>query len=798
MKTSELQILFGALLHDIGKIIFRTGLSVANHSELGFNYLKDQIGIGDQAILNCVRFHHKSMLKKAGLANNDSAYIVYIADNIASGADRRDRDDAESASKFDKQLPLDSIFNIFKGKQRLDDHSKKDQHFPFAFMGESDEIVYATESKIVLNNAVYFGIQEKLTAQLKNIEVSERWVGSLINILESCSSYVPSSTATEEVPDISLFDHSKITAAVALCIKQYLDGEHDLKRILFDEERQFYSQKAFLMYSLDISGIQNFIYTISSAGALKSLRSRSFYLEFLLEHIIDEILERLSLSRCNLIYSGGGHCYMLLPNTDTVKKALKEIEDSVNDWFIDNFDISLFIAGAYTPCSAEDLKNMPDGSFAAIYKRLSQQISLRKSSRYTAADLLKLNGKKISSKRECCICRRIDNLDDQNRCRLCSALIQFSKPIQNDKFFVVLKGSAKTGLKKENLLPLPFGKLFLGVEEKAKAKMLMADPEYVRVYVKNDVYAGDLLATHIWVGDYSSNNLDEYASLSQGIERIGVVRADVDDLGASFANGFAREYSTLSRMATLSRTLSVFFKYYINSIFKKKSFCIADDCADGDSDKSSTSRRVSIVYSGGDDVFIIGTWNDALSSFVDLRNAFLRFTQGTLSISGGLGLFPDKFPIGLMARDTEFLVESSKDLPGKDAFTLFDTNGSFKWNVFLERIYKEKFALVYGFLKRNGLVDGEHAFGKAFLYRLLELLRSYEKPDKDRINVARLVYLLSRMEPRDKGGELYLQYRSFADGIYKWHADPEERRELIYAIYLCVYCLREQDPHIGD
>ena len=98
---------------------------------------------------------------------------------------------------------------------------------------------------------------------------------------------------------------------------------------------------------------------------------------------------------------------MLLPNTDAVKKALKEIEDSVNDWFIDNFDISLYIAGAYTPCSADDLKNMPDGSFAAIYKRLSQQISLRKSSRYTAADLLKLNGKKISSKRECCICRRI-------------------------------------------------------------------------------------------------------------------------------------------------------------------------------------------------------------------------------------------------------------------------------------------------------------------------------------------------------------------------------------------------------
>ena len=90
MKTSELQILFGALLHDIGKIIFRTGLSVTNHSELGFNYLKDQIGIVDQEILNCVRFHHKSLLKNSGLAYDDGAYIVYIADNIASGADRRD------------------------------------------------------------------------------------------------------------------------------------------------------------------------------------------------------------------------------------------------------------------------------------------------------------------------------------------------------------------------------------------------------------------------------------------------------------------------------------------------------------------------------------------------------------------------------------------------------------------------------------------------------------------------------------------------------------------------------------
>lgn len=43
---------------------------------------------------------------------------------------------------------------------------------------------------------------------------------------------------------------------------------------------------------MDISGIQNFIYSIGDKGALKGLRARSFYLEIMMEHIIDELLEK--------------------------------------------------------------------------------------------------------------------------------------------------------------------------------------------------------------------------------------------------------------------------------------------------------------------------------------------------------------------------------------------------------------------------------------------------------------------------------------------------------------------------
>lgn len=104
--------------------------------------------------------------------------------------------------------------------------------------------------------------------------------------------YIPSSTNKQEVADISLYDHSKMTAAIAACIYLYLTENRRLnfKQELYQNEKAFLTEKAFLMLSCDLSGIQSFIYTTSGEGALKSLRARSLYLEILLEHLADEIL----------------------------------------------------------------------------------------------------------------------------------------------------------------------------------------------------------------------------------------------------------------------------------------------------------------------------------------------------------------------------------------------------------------------------------------------------------------------------------------------------------------------------
>lgn len=114
-------------------------------------------------------------------------------------------------------------------------------------------------------------------------------------------------------------------------------------------------------------------------------------------------------------------------------------------------------------------------------------------------------------------------------------------------------------------------------------ELLQKSPEQVvRVYSKNSYRTGFSLATKLWLGDYAATSqegdlktFNELAACSRGIERLGVLRADVDNMGTAFVSGFVRDkaaaadkykYLTISRTATLSRSLSIFFKYYLNDL----------------------------------------------------------------------------------------------------------------------------------------------------------------------------------------------------------------------------------------
>lgn len=762
MNRRQLKLEIESLLHDIGKIVYRSG-DGRNHSQSGFEYLRQDAGISDREILDCVRFHHGARLKTADLEQDSLAYLTYFADNVAAAADHREGENPEYG--FDKKVPLSSIFNILNGNH-------ENLHYERRVLNPKGKINAPVDRDTPLDESFYRRIIANITDNLKGIDLTEDYLNSLLSILEANTTYLPSSTSQKELTDISLFDHLKMTAAIAQCVERVLEEKdiRDYKDRLFRHAQESYEEQWFLLYSMDISSIQKFIYSIVPENALKGLRARSFYLEVTMEHIVDELLTRLSLSRVNLIYTGGGHCYLLLPNTEAVRAAAKDWKREVNRWLMERFDTGLYIAGAGVPCSARDLQNDPAGSYRALFHNLFEQLSAEKAHRYSAEDILYLNSRKEKGERECRVCRRMEPIFRDGKCRICASLESSSANILYTDYFAISRESNGSDL------PLPGG-CYLQAMEEDELKAFMKKDAYVRCYTKNEMCTGLHVTTKLLVGNYTCGMpFDQMAKTAEGIDRIAVLRADVDNLGHAFVQGIPDPYLSLSRTATFSRQMSLFFKGYLNGILENGESCYFS---------SGGKRNVTIVYSGGDDLFLVGAWNEVIDAFVDIRNAFARFTQETLTLSGGVGLYPGHYPVNVMALETAELEQAAKDVPEKNAAVLFTAEAAFPWKILIGQVFEEKYRTLSTFF------DQSEEHGKAFLYRLLELLRDNE----EKIQFARYIYLLSRMEPgSDQGEEKLRNYRAFSKKMCEWYQNSEDRKQLITAIYLYVYRNREELP----
>ena len=114
MEKQEIEVVVGALLHDIGKVLYRTG-ETGNHSVLGYEFLKN-LGVQSQAVLDSAHYHHGKLLVKSALPEDSIAYITYMADNISAASDRRKSETGDFG--FDPKVPMQSVFNILNGNAK--------------------------------------------------------------------------------------------------------------------------------------------------------------------------------------------------------------------------------------------------------------------------------------------------------------------------------------------------------------------------------------------------------------------------------------------------------------------------------------------------------------------------------------------------------------------------------------------------------------------------------------------------------------------------------------------------------
>ncbi|MBQ8749184.1 MAG: type III-A CRISPR-associated protein Cas10/Csm1 [Clostridia bacterium] len=785
MDTRDKVVLAG-LWHDIGKIVRRSGVS-GEHSYVGSQFLKDCDYDAD--IVRACRYHHGKFLKNANLKNDDIAYITYIADNISSSADRRFIEgEEESYYGFNEHVCLKSVFNILNG-------NNSNLGYSDANTKNINELILP--DKIANLNTVTY---DKLLTKVKEIiKCKDYSINSILELLESAMSYIPSCTAQNDLNDISLYDHCRLTGGISACLYEYLldKGVTDYKTTLLKEEKQFMNEKSFVLASFDISGIQKFIYSIPSQDALKQLRARSAYLDIISENLVDDILDEMGFSKANLIYNGGGHCYMVLPNTTQHKSKFFDIINKQNEWLLSNFRESLYIAGACVECSANVLCNKgEDGNlsnennFGNLFNLLQQEISKNKLKRYSASQINLLNMHTFGSERECNVCgNSAFEVDSNGRCHMCNALTSAGqKIVLKDSFFVFTKNKID-GFSNLAFYSYKYGSVYMQVIEESEKKdifKLIEENQVVRIYGKNSFNVGVKYYGKIYIGEYYAMNgnkpmsFDEFEASSKGINRLAVFRADVDNLGLTFKNGFSNngdyKYETLSRFATLSRMLSRFFKLHINEIFNDK---YAKYSTINLFSSNRENRKIAIIYSGGDDLCLVGSYDDVIKSAIDLKNMFKKYCNDTMTMSGGIGLYNSGYPISRMAVEVGELEEVSKGCPDKNSITLFDSTDdyTFSWDDFENCVINEKLIAIENYFKVKSI--GQVAGGVSFIYKLLEFLRNNDR--------AKIAYILSRLLDNENN----MMDREFTNKAYNWSRDKKDRKELITAFTLYVYSIRE-------
>lgn len=204
-----------------------------------------------------------------------------------------------------------------------------------------------------------------------------------------------------------------------------------------------------------------------------------------MEHYLDELLAGCGVSRANLIYSGGGHCYVLLPNTAAVADTLTRWNRQFNRWLQQQFGTQLFLANAWTPCSGNDLTNTPaeKSPYKELFRRVNRLLEQHKFHRYTAEDLRQLNSTAAyPDGRECKVCGTSANLKD-DLCPWCKMFVDLSNKIQNKRVLVV---SRQPSAADDCTLPALDGDSeYLSLTDPLSARKRLASGEPVaRVYTK--------------------------------------------------------------------------------------------------------------------------------------------------------------------------------------------------------------------------------------------------------------------------------------------------------------------------
>ncbi len=192
------------------------------------------------------------------------------------------------------------------------------------------------------------------------------WLDHFDTLWQNIAHAVPAAHSA----DVSLYDHSKTTAALATALWLRRDAG-DAPEILLIQG--------------DFFGIQNFIFASGSdtnRHAAKILRGRSFHVSLFAEVAALKVLEACALPPTAQIQNAAGKFLIIAPNTAAVRDAVAHARADMNDWLLEHCYGQVALGIATQTASRDDFSNpeqfaqLVQDSFEALERAKLQRFDL--------------------------------------------------------------------------------------------------------------------------------------------------------------------------------------------------------------------------------------------------------------------------------------------------------------------------------------------------------------------------------------------------------------------------------------
>ncbi len=582
---------------------------------------------------------------------------------------------------------------------------------------------------------------------------------------------IPSATAFGSKPEVSLYDHSKTTAALAVALWRWheAEGKTDTEATKLLQERRDWDAQKFLLIQGDFFGIQDFIFADGSQtrrDAARLLRGRSFQVSLFTELAALKVLDALQLPPTSQITNAAGKFLIVAPNTAHARAQLAAVRQELNDWFLQHsFGLAGLGLAGKAASSNDFLDKEPDHRFQALMKELFADLEKAKLHRF---DLTARSAPSVFDVQyPHGVCRYNDRLpaDKLEGAHASAALsrdqIEIGKGLsRQDRLLVLRDGDAIAQGGSVTRLEVPiFGYTvaFTADQDKSgKFGNLASNASLLRCW---DFSLPENLEDSLWHG-YARRYINAYVPRFTNLDiqtqaKYKAIEGDVDtdavrheagktlshiacedrqpktnehdDTGNQDAwqgqvalmtlKGDVDNLGTLfqqglqaptfAKMAALSRQMNAFFAVYLPAL-----------CA-------TKFENTYTVFAGGDDFFLIGPWHSTQKLAARMAKDFKTYVAENpgITFSAGMVMTKPGLPMHTLAAQAEDALDDAKDsgnaIPEQRKNALV---------VYGERVRWPDWPKIESMQQQLDDVRADYSLSTSYVYSLLHLITLKANP----------------------------------------------------------------------